>query len=302
MTKRLLAGLLFCLALFGAVLPALAQAGRIDRVDRERGADPLVKLEKAGWKIVQDGVLRRQTKPNETETFVFGVEGFTWKLRELKRQMALLQGELRANPTPQLRRAIASHRQAIASTLETIERARTAEASGETIAPKTDCTVSFSYNATASYKTDREGTWADASADFNSTPSCSFSGEVYAYAFAKTTVGGAPTTATVTDGPRSGANVNAAADANRNGGEPCESYAFASVTSNNLNPSSYSVSESNELCSEPTLEVTTFTCPVCTTYADSSECCDYCDCRTMGVQCTETYCPAPNCTHNCPAN
>ena len=294
MTKRLLAGLLFCLAFFISVLPALAQA---DRVDRDSGGDPLVKLEKAGWKILQDGVLRRQTKPNEIETFVFGAEGFTWKLRDLSAQMAVLRKEFRAHPTPELRRAIASHRQEIASTLETIERARAAEESCEAILPKIDCTLSFAYNATASYKTDREGTWADASADFNSTPGCSFSGEVYAYAFAKTTVGGAPTTATVTDGPRSGANVNAAADANRNGGQPCESYAFASVTSNNLNPSSYSVSQSNELCSAPELEIFT-TCPACTTYSDGSQCCSYCGCGESGTgeppACLDYYCPAPN--------
>ena len=59
---------------------------------------------------------------------------------------------------------------------------------------------------------------------------------------------GAPTTATVTDGPRSGAIVSASADANRNGGAPCESYAYASVTSNSLSPSSYSKSKLSETC------------------------------------------------------
>ncbi len=236
--------LLFCLCLFSVASPTLAQAGR------ESGGDPIAKLQRAGWKIVQDGVLERQSRPGEIETFVFGAEGFTWKLRDLRNQLRFLRKEFEANPTPELRRALASHRKAIASTLEMIERARTAEASGETLLPK-DCTVSFAYDAVATYKTDRRGTRAEASASFHSTPGCSFSGEVYAYAFAKTTVGGAPTTATVTDGPRTGANVTADADANRNGGTPCESYAYASVTSSNLNPSSYSKSRSNELCPVP---------------------------------------------------
>ena len=248
MTKSpLLPGLLFCLCLFSSAFPGLSQA------DRDSGDDPVAKLQRAGWKIVQDGVLQRQTRSNEIETFVFGAEGFTWKLRDLRSQLTVLRREFQANPTPELRRALASHRRAIASTLEMIERARTtdaSDASGETILPK-DCTVSFAYDAVATYKTDRRGTRAEASASFSSTPVCSFTGEVYAYAFAKTTVGGAPTTATVTDGPRTGANVSAEADANRNGGSPCESYAFASVTSNNLNPSSYSKSRSNEICPVP---------------------------------------------------
>jgi hypothetical protein len=295
MTKRLLVGLLFCVSLLTFVLPGRTQA--------DRDSDPLVKLEKAGWKIVQDGVLQRQAKPHATETFVFGVEGFTWKLQELSRQMEVLRRELKANPTPELRRAIASHRRAIASTRKAIQRARTAEARGEAIRPKT-CTINFTYTADASYKTDREGTWAEANADFTSPSECGFSGEVYAYAFAKTTVNGAPSTATVTDGPRSGATVNASADANRNGGEPCESYAFASVTSNDLNPTSYSVSQENFLCSELILESGGGggrVCPVCTVYADGSQCCETCSCYTMGVQCTETYCPQPQgCTNNCP--
>jgi hypothetical protein len=249
MTKSpLLPGLLFCLCLFSLALPALPQTGRNSG---DNGDDPVAKLQRAGWKIVQDGVLQRQARPQEIETFVFGAEGFTRKLRDLRSQLQFLRKEFEAKPTPELRRAIASHRKAIASTLEMIEKARAAEASGEPILPKTDCTVSFPYDAVATYKTDRQGTRAEASATFSSTPGCNFTGEVYAYAFAKATVGGAPTTATVTDGPRSGANVTAGADANRNGGSHCESYAYASVTSNNLNPSSYSKSQSNSICPSP---------------------------------------------------
>jgi hypothetical protein len=287
MTKRLLVGLLFCLSLSIFALPTLAQPYR------DFGDDPLVKLQKAGWKIVQDGVLQRQPRTSVTETFVFGVQGFTWKLRDLRSQLTVLRREFKTSPTPELRRAIASHRKAIASTLQMLDRARFGEMIGAPILPKTDCTISFAYTANASYKTDRQGTWADASADFSVASGCGFSGEVYAYAFAKTTVGGAPTTATVTDGPRSGSTVNASADANRNGGAPCESYAFASVTSNNLNPTSYSVSQSNELCPEP--EIIIGGCSPCTTYSDGSQCCNYCACSTQWppLECTDHVCPSP---------
>jgi hypothetical protein len=254
MKRALLAGLLLCLSLFSARDPAWAQAGRASRDDL------LTKLERSGWKIAQEGVLQRQPRPGEVETFVFGVEGFAWKLRDLRSQLQVLRREFEARPTPELRRAIASHRKAIASTLEMIERARIAETMGETkeLEDCPDPTFNYAYDTDAGSKTQSQGTWANASADFSLHPSCASgepeidpAGEVYAYAFAQTTVNGAITTATVTDGPRSGSNVNASADANRNGGASCESYAYASVTSTSLNPSSYSSSTSNLSCPAP---------------------------------------------------
>lgn len=259
MTKRpLLASLLLCLSLSATSTPGLAQAGR------EPGDDPIARMERAGWKIAGEGVLRRELRAGEVETFVFGVEGFTWKLQDLRRQLRFLRQEFKANPTPELRKAIAGHRKVIASTLEMIERARTPEARGSAKAP-VFCeppTYTFAYDADAGGKTQRQGTWANASADFTVHSNCSAasedpseysgpSGEVYAYAFAQTTVNGAPATATVTDGPRTGGNVSASADASRNGGAPCESRVYASVTSSYLNPASYSKETSNQSCPVP---------------------------------------------------
>jgi len=245
MKRLLLSCLWFCFFLCGTVLPGLAES------EPGSGRDPLTKLQKEGWEIVQDGVLRRELSPNKVETFVFGEAGFTWKLWDLQAQLQILRKELQAQPTPELRRAIASHRKLIASTLKLIERARAADARGETTVLKTDCTPIFAYNANASYKTDRQGTWADAIADFNVSAGCNSSGEVYTYALATITANGASSTAIVTDGPRSGSNVSASADANRNGGAPCESYAYASVTSDSLNPTSYSISQTNDRCPAP---------------------------------------------------
>jgi hypothetical protein len=226
MIKTLFAGLLLCLCALGAAGPSRAQA------DRDAGNDPLLRLQREGWGIVQDGVLRRQPQPDEVETFVYGVEGFTWKLRDLQA----------------LRRAIASHRKAIASTRKMIERARAAEVGAKWDIWSGGCNLNFAYDAEAAHKVNLRGVWSVAGSDFNASESCPYGGEVYAYAFAKTTVNGAPTTATVTDGPRSGPNVSASADASRNGGAPCESYAYSSVTSNSLSPSSYSKSKLSETC------------------------------------------------------
>jgi hypothetical protein len=243
MSKKLFVALMLCLSLLGTTSPLLAQA------DQKNDPDVIAQLEREGWKIVSDGVLQRTAKEGEVETFVFGVRGFTWKLRDLQRQLQKLQTELRYEPTPELRKAIASHRKEIANTRKMIERARISDAI-EADLSKVSCSIDFSYDATATHKTDVQGTKANSSASF--AANCAgFTGEVYAYAFAKAWLNGAETTETVTDGPRSGANVSATAAASRNGGTPCESYAYASMTSNNLNPASYSKASTNTSCPAP---------------------------------------------------
>jgi hypothetical protein len=239
MTKRsLLTGFLLCLSLCGS---ALAQSGD----------DRIAGMEREGWKVVQKGVLQRESNPGEIETFVFGVEGFTWKLRDLRAQLRKLKAELEAHPTPELRQTVASHHKAIASAREMIERARAVEAGGTATPKVIPCTPTFNYDAEASHKTDRQGTWAAASAEYHMPPDCYGTGQVYAYAFAKTTVNGAPSTMTVADGPRSGTDVSATADANRNGGPLCESNSYAEVTGYGLNLSSYSKQKTNEGCAWP---------------------------------------------------
>lgn len=243
MTKRSpLPGLLLCLSLLSSAIPGLAQT------------DPLARLEREGWTLVQEGVLQRQPEPGAVETVVFGAEGFAWKLRDLRSQLRVLRREHEANPTPELRRAIASHRKLIASTGERIERARATGAGAKWTIFDGGCNLNYTLDAEASHKVNLQGTWASAGADFNASASCGEflvgdgTGEVYAYAFAKTTVNGAPTTATVTDGPRTGASVSASAEAHRNGGPTCESYAYSEVTSDHLEGSSYTKSKTSTTC------------------------------------------------------
>jgi len=189
-------------------------------------------------------------RAGETEHFVFGVKGFTWKLNDLKMQYRRLEIAYRATPTTELKTAIANHRKEIGSTLRMIERARSAEQQGLTDLPKDSCTISFNYDAAASWKTNVQGVWAEGKAGFGAT--CpGFTGEVYAYALAETTVNGGPYSKAVTDGPRSGANVTAYAYADANGVPSCHSYAYGSMTSSNLYPSSYSKAADNYLCPPP---------------------------------------------------
>ncbi len=245
MTKKLFLSLVLCFSLLGTASPTLAQ------VDRNSGEDTLAQLQREGWKIVQDGVLQRELVPGQVESFVFGVPGFLWKIQDLQRQLRKLQAELRANPTPELRKAITNHRKAITNSQRALALAQAAEASGEEIdLSKVSCTINFSYDATAAAKTDVQGVTASASASFSAN--CGgFSGQAYAFAFAKAYVNGAETTDTVTDGPRSGANVSATATASRNGVGPCESRAFGEMVSYSLSPSSYSKEVTNYSCPPP---------------------------------------------------
>jgi hypothetical protein len=96
--------LVLCLSLFGSAHLSLAQ-------DLQKSSDDtLTRMLAEGWKIVNDGVLQRELVPGEVESFVFGVPGFTWKIQDLRGQLRKLQAEFRANPTPELRKAIANHR------------------------------------------------------------------------------------------------------------------------------------------------------------------------------------------------
>jgi hypothetical protein len=235
--------LVLCLSLFGAHL-SLAQ-------DLQQSSDDtLTRMLAEGWKIVNDGVLQRELVPGQVESFAFGVPGFTWKVKDLQKQLQKLQAEFRANPTPELRKAIANHRKAIASAKRALELARAAEASGETAdLSKASCAINFSYNAAGGPQTSVQGVTTSASATFSGN--CGFTGQVYAYAFAKTWVNGAESTQTVTDGPRSGASVSATASASRNGGSPCETYSYGEMVSNSLSPATWSMTATSSSCPVP---------------------------------------------------
>lgn len=242
--KQLIAALLLFLSMISIAQLSLAQD------TKARSNDPIDQLLRQGWKIVQDGVLQRDRGAGQVETFVFGAAGFTWKLQDLQNQLHNLRLAYQANPTPELRKTILNHRQEIANTQKLIALAQAAEAAGESpIDNKVSCSLSFTYDASAAALTSSQDVTASASASF--TGSCGFTGEVYAYSYSTAVVNGGSTTQTLTDGPRSGANVTASAYTSQTGGPTCTSYAYASMTSSNLSPSSYTISATNNSCPAP---------------------------------------------------
>src|SRR3982750_901541 len=239
--KQLIACLLLFASIIGTAHLSVAQE------TKARSNDPISQLLRQGWKIVQDGVLQRDRGAGQVGTFGFGAAGFTWKLQDLQNQLHNLRLAYQVTPTPERRKTILSHRQEIANTQQLIALAQTAEAIGALpVDDKVSCSLSFTYNASAAALTSSQGVTASASASF--TGSCGFTGEVYAYSYSTATVAGAPTTQTLTDGPRSGANVSASSFTSQTGGPSCTSYAYASMTSSNLSPSSYTISATNSSC------------------------------------------------------
>jgi len=271
MKKLFLASLMLCLSILGTTHPSLAQGAKA------RSNDPIAQMLRQGWKIVQDGVLQRDRGAHQVETFVFGSPGFAWKLQDLQNQLRNLRLAYLATPTPELRKTILSHRQEIASTQKMITLAQAAEAKGEALTEKVSCSINFGYSASASFLTSSQGVTGTASANFSSN--CAFYGEVYAYSYSTATVNGASTTQTLTDGPRSGASVTASAFTSQTGAPSCQSYAYASMTSSNLSPSSYSISATNNSCPAtttpppvPTINGPSYASAVdtCTTYTWTS--------------------------------
>ena len=238
--KQLFACLLLCLSVVVSAHPSLAQ-------EKGRSKDPVTQMQRDGWKIVQDGVLQRERGAGQVETFVFGAPGFVWKLQDLQSQLRNLRLALQANPTPELRKTILSHRQEIANTQKMIALAQAADLTGDVPPPgKVSCSINFGYSATAAPQTTVQGVTATASANFTGT--CGFTGEVYAYSYSTAAVAGAPTTQTITDGPRSGVSVTASSHTTQNGAPTCTSYAYASMTSSGLSPSSYTIAATNSSC------------------------------------------------------
>ena len=249
MKKMCLAFLMLGLAIVGGTRLGLAQD-----LQEKTSDDVIASMLRQGWKIKQDGVLQRDRGPHQTETFVFGSAGFTWKLQDLQKQLANLRQAYAANPRPSLRKVILGHRKEIASTQKMIDLARTEEGSGKAFFGKTNCAINFGYSANASYLTSQQGVTAGASANFSSNCYTPFTAEVYATSYSWATVNGAPIQKDMFDGPRSGSNVSASVSTTQTGLAACQSYGYASMT---MNGDSYSGSWSYSYVTD----ASNFVCP-----------------------------------------
>jgi Carbohydrate binding module (family 6) len=257
--KSFLVSLLLCLSFVGNSRPGLAGIWNPDSVDL------LDRLEKEGWQTVQPGVVQRQLQGDTVETLGFGADGFRFKLEQMKAHLAYLRKEHALHPTPELRSAIRAHRAEILRIQAALKRGTKAgkleSASDALVATGANCTAN--YDATATLPLN-QGVSADASASFSNA--CSYIGEVYAHAHAKAVT---PSNQVVTmtksnpalDTPSTGVNVTASALAAVDGVTDCFRYAYASVTSYDLELT-YIQSASSSTCPNQTpYHGTPFTVP-----------------------------------------
>lgn len=217
--------------------------------ERKQSAERKARMEAEGWKEISKDVFERQLGPGKVEHLGFGREGLAWNIGEMSRRLENLRQEQETYPSEKLAKSIDQ------LTLD-LEKARrelwnfelkqsqglssiTANVTGGSCS-----SICHSATADAYPLTSSQGVGAVAEAKFNST--CGYSGDTYAYAYARATQG-TTTTTFIQEDPRTGTNVTSSASASRNGSLDCFSEAFASVSSSALGIS-YSTGDTNYSC------------------------------------------------------
>jgi len=235
--------------------------------DRLRAADPerqpldqlAASMKKEGWTEVSNGVFERRLGPNKVERLGYGREGLAWTIGELTRKIETLREEQESYPSAELTRTIENLREHLAKTkrdLGKLDSAPEGTFSSVTAAAASCSNICYSATADAYHLTNAAGVAAVANASFNSA--CGYSGETYAYSYARATQGTTTTTHTQSD-PDSGGSVTSSASSTVNGGSvtgiPCYSEASSYAQSNALGIS-YSTSDSNDSCPAPVTPMT----------------------------------------------
>lgn len=95
-----------------SILIAGARAGAAQQV---QPLDPewMRQMYEEGWNKLQEGVLQRDTRGGQLETFSYGEEGLRWVAQSFERQVALLERRQDASPSAELARTIERMREEI---------------------------------------------------------------------------------------------------------------------------------------------------------------------------------------------
>lgn len=236
-------------------LMTLLGGSRLSAADPERQQfnELKARMQAEGWKEISPGVLERQLGPSKVEQMGFGRDGLAWTVGELNRTLARLQKEYKAYPSKELANTIADLTIRAAKArreLWNLDQTRSQDLSSITAALAGPSCSNICYSATADayHLTTKQGVAAVADAKFNST--CGYSGDTYAYAYARATLGTTTSTITQSD-PKTGTNVTSHATASAEGGSvtgiPCYSEASSYAQSTALGIH-YSTSDTNNLC------------------------------------------------------
>lgn len=173
-------------------------------------ADPLDELLADGWVIVNAGILQKQHDDGRRETLGFGIEGRTWHVNQLERELGQMLVDFEIAPSASLGAAIDQHRALLADARDGLVRARELEAAGQDESLSTvlkNCTVNYSWHAYAD-------PGAKARADAAWYHSCGTTASTYAYAYCRKTVSGTTTSTNQTDPSGPGSNISSYASCN----------------------------------------------------------------------------------------
>ncbi len=273
-----------CLGLATLVGGDRLVAADADQMDKLKG-----KMTKEGWTEVADGVFERPLGENKVERLGYGREGFAWTVGELTRRLEFFQKERELYPSEKLDKMIGDLTMRLGKTRRALWNMDHEGAPGlSSLAEAAVSCGSICYSATAdAYPlTASQGVAAVANASFNSA--CGYSGETYAYSYARATLGTTTTIHSQSD-PDFGTSITSAASSTVNGGSvtgiPCYSEASSYAQSSALGIS-YSTSDTNSDCPVPPCTVTI----TGTGYEYFSS--SYCVSRTWSVS-LSSGCPSP---------
>ena len=216
---------------------------------KKQSDDARAKRETEGWKQVTEEVFERRLGPNKVEHLGFGREGLSWAIGDMNRRLEHLREEQERYPSEELSQVIDGLTARIAEATSELGKLDEKQVEGmssmtEAVTGPSCSSICYSATADAYPLTSSQGTGAVAEAKFNST--CGYSGDTYAYAYARATEG-TVTTTKIQEDPRTGTNVTSSASASANGGLDCFSEAYSSVSSSALG-FSYSTGDTNYSC------------------------------------------------------
>lgn len=250
MNQRLHKRIAVSLALVMGVWTAPVFGAEEQQAESAEWAALTLKMESEGWQQVSPKVFERQIGATKKEHLGYGGEGLAWTINELNRQLDRLMAEFELFPTIELAETIEGLSGAISRSYQQLRSFSRAEAGGLTAAPMAldgaSCDgVCYSATADAYHQTNQQGVGATALAKFNNP--CGYSGDTYAYAYARGTVGTTTTEVTQQD-PKTGSNITSSVVASVAGGSgslPCFSTASSLVQSSLLG-FSYSTTDTND--------------------------------------------------------
>ncbi|HEX4959854.1 MAG TPA: hypothetical protein VF173_03375 [Thermoanaerobaculia bacterium] len=250
MTNRKLWTTALCLG-----LTTFVGAQRLAAADKKQpvGHDEVAaKMLAEGWKPIAAGVYERQRGPNKVEHMGYGREGLTWTVGELNRQLENLMQEYQTFPSEDLAKVIDHLSVKIFNAKRELTSSKSLSSITDAVTGAS-CSICYSATADAYYLTGSQGVAAIADAGFSSN--CGYSGDTYAYAYARATTAGGTTNTVTQEDPHTGTSVSSHASATANGVSNCASSANSYAQSTGLGIA-YTTSDTNSVCPAPEMNVT----------------------------------------------